>query len=208
LPAGGIYKAVARLVEIDVAAEVLERARAGDARAQAEIYDAVAPATFTLIRRMVADRALAEDLFQDTLMALYQCLGSFRGEAPLGAWLRQIAVSKCLMYLRSPWNRARLRLQVADEASDSSEAPSWLQSSLAVPAPRAECLDVERALASLPPTSRAVIWLYEVEGYSHEEIARCFGRTISFSKSQLARAHMKLRQWFEPDGAKQTCTTI
>ena len=82
---------MARLVDIDVPAEILERARAGDELAQAEIYTAVAPATFTLIRRIVADRAIAEDLFQDTLMSLYQCLKSFRGEAPLGAWLKQIA---------------------------------------------------------------------------------------------------------------------
>ncbi len=64
--------------------------------------------------------------------------------------------------------------------------------------------DVERALASLEPTARAVVWLYEVEGWSHEEIARSFGRTVSFSKSQLARAHQRLRAWFEPE-APQTC---
>jgi RNA polymerase sigma-70 factor (ECF subfamily) len=202
-----IYTAVARLVDIDVAAEVLERARAGDARAQAEIYAAVAPATFTLIRRIVGDRTIAEDLFQDALMSLYQCLKGFRGEAPLGAWLRQIAVSKCLMFLRSPWNRARVRLETDDPFGSHDDARS-LPSSLTTSAPRAEVFDVERALASLSPTARAVIWLYEVEGYSHEEIARCFGKTVSFSKSQVARAHMKLREWFEPAGAKETCSTI
>jgi RNA polymerase sigma-70 factor (ECF subfamily) len=200
---------VARLVDIDVAAEVLARARAGEERAQAEIYATVAPATFTLIRRIVGDRALAEDLFQDTLMALFQCLASFRGEAPLGAWLRQIAISKCLMFLRSPWNRARLRLEIVDDPDGVSQGPRWLlEAQLATPAPRAETFDVERALASLSPTARAVVWLYEVEGYSHEEIARSFGRSVSFSKSQLARAHMRLRAWFESDGGKQTCTTM
>lgn len=194
-----------RLVDIDVAAEVLARAQAGDARAQAEIYAAVAPATFTLIRRIVGERALAEDLFQEALMSLYQGLAHFRREAPLGAWVRQIAVSKCLMFLRSPWNRARLRLELADAADPSSAA---LLASLATPAPRAECLDIERALASLSPTARAVIWLFEVEGYSHEEIACAFGKTVSFSKSQVARAHKKLREWFEPRGAKETCSTI
>jgi RNA polymerase sigma-70 factor (ECF subfamily) len=68
-------------------------------------------------------------------------------------------------------------------------------------------LDVERALASLAPTARAVVWLFEVEGYTHEEIAQSFGRSVSFSKSQLARAHSKLREWFEPSVDRQTCTT-
>ena len=190
-----------RLVEIELGDGVLDRARAGDERAQADIYAAVAPATFALIRRIVGHRAVAEDLFQDTMITLYQHLPAFRGEAPLGAWLRQIAISKCLMYLRSPWHRARLRLEGTGEADGVAAL-------LATPAPRAESLDVERALASLSPTARAVVWLYEVEGYSHEEIARFFGRSISFSKSQLARAHMRLREWFEPNGNRQTCSPI
>jgi RNA polymerase sigma-70 factor (ECF subfamily) len=76
----------------------------------------------------------------------------------------------------------------------------------ATPGPKAENIDVERALASLTPTARAVVWLFEVEGYSHEEIAQSFGRSVSFSKSQLARAHLKLREWFEPRADRQTCT--
>jgi len=193
---------VARLTDINVPPDVLARARSGNEGAQAAIYATVAPATFGLVRRLAGSRALAEDLFQETMMAVFQSLGSFRGEAPLGAWVRQIAVSKCLMYLRSPWHRARLRL-ASDDNSD------WVEALLpATPAPRAEVVDLERALASLPPTARAVVWLFEVEGYSHEEIAQSFGRSVSFSKSQLARAHAKLRQWFEPPVDSQTCTTL
>jgi RNA polymerase sigma-70 factor (ECF subfamily) len=194
---------VARLVEIDVPPDVLANARFGSERAQVAIYAAVAPATFGLVRRMAGSQALAEDLFQETMMAVFQGLSGFRGEAPLGAWVRQIAVSKCLMYLRSPWHCARLRL------SSNSDSDAWSAEALlpATPGPRAECLDVERALASLAPTARAVVWLFEVEGYSHEEIAQSFGRSVSFSKSQLARAHTKLREWFELPVDRQTCTT-
>ena len=82
---------------------------------------------------------------------------------------------------RSPWHRARLRL-----VSGSESEAQWVESLLpATPGPRAESVDLERALASLAPTARAVVWLFEVEGYSHEEIAQSFGRSVSFSKSQL-----------------------
>jgi len=195
---------VARLVDITVTPEVLASARGGDECAQAAIYAAVAPATFGLVRRLAGSRALAEDLFQETMMTVFQRLSTFRGEAPIGAWVRQIAVSKCLMYLRSPWHRARLQLS----GGYDSEV-RWTESLLpATPGPKAECFDVERALQSLGPTARAVVWLFEVEGYSHEEIAQSFGRSVSFSKSQLARAHMKLREWFEPRVDRQTCTTL
>ena len=195
---------MARLTDIDVPPDVLAGARSGSERAQAAIYAAVAPATFGLVRRLAGSRALAEDLFQETMMTVFQSLASYRGEAPLGAWVRQIAVSKCLMYLRSPWHRARLRL-----SSEGDPEGRWVEALLpATPGPRAEIVDVERALASLAPTARAVVWLFEVEGYSHEEIAQSFGRSVSFSKSQLARAHAKLRQWFEPPVDSQTCTTL
>ena len=41
--------------------------------------------------------------------------------------------------------------------------------------------------------SRAVVWLHDVEGFTHKEIAALMGKTESFSKSQLSRAYQKLR---------------
>jgi RNA polymerase sigma-70 factor (ECF subfamily) len=58
-------------------------------------------------------------------------------------------------------------------------------------------LDLEAAMTRLPERTRAVVWLHDVEGYTHEEIAELMGMTTSFSKSQLARAHQKLRRWLE-----------
>jgi RNA polymerase sigma factor (sigma-70 family) len=191
---------VARLAEIRVDERLVAGARCGDERAQSMLYEALAPATFGLIHRIVRVRAIAEDLFQDTMITFYERLDGFRGEGPLGAWLRQIGVSKCVMHLRSPWHRARLSLD------GGGDEPLEIPLPITVPSPP-ECIDLERALESLSPTARAVIWLYEVEGYSHDEIARQFGRTVSFSKSQLARAHRRLRAWFEPRGERQPCTT-
>ena len=194
------------LVETTIPEDVLTGAREGDERAQAILYAAAAPGAFALIRRLAGGRAQAEDLFQDTMLTVYQRLREFRGEAPIGAWVRQIAVSKCLMYLRSPWHRARLSLGPADV--DDEGLAGYDRLLPPSPAPLAESLDIERALASLSPTARAVVWLFEVEGYSHEEIASSCGRSVSFSKSQLARAHLKLRRWFEPTVDTEPCTPI
>ena len=198
----GHLRSVTRLVDIEVTHEVVARACAGEEQAREAIYVATAAATLTLIRRLVGQRALADDLFQDTMMTLYERLPQFRREAPLGAWLRQIAVSRCLMYLRSPWKRARLSL-TAEEGG-----PPGATVEQVTPGFRGEAIDVERALAALAPTARAVVWMYEVEGYSHQEIAREFGRSVSFSKSQLARAHARLRTWLEPQENRQSCTLI
>jgi RNA polymerase sigma-70 factor (ECF subfamily) len=196
---------VAKLFDIRIGQDLLAQACCGDEHAQSQIYAALAPATIGLIRRVVGGGAQAEDLFQDTMMTFFERLHTYRAEAPIGAWLRQIALSKCFMYLRSPWYRARLQLSGASE-----EEGAWKGelSRASVPGPVAESMDVERALSSLSPTARAVVWLFEVEGYSHEEIGRCFGRSTSFSKSQLARAHSRLRDWFEPSVERPACTSI
>ena len=191
-----------RLGDIVVDEALLEDARAGREPAQRALYETLAPATASLIRRLVGHRALAEDIFQDTMMIFFERLPEFRREAPLGAWLRRIAVTRCLMYLRSPWQRARLCLEPVDCGVAAEVA------ALITPGYTGELIDLERALATLTPTARAVVWMYEVEGYSHEEIAREFGRSVSFSKSQLARAHRRLHNWFMSAEQRPTCSVI
>ena len=60
----------------------------------------------------------------------------------------------------------------------------------------------------MPDTARAVLWLYHVEGYTHVEIAAQFGRSVSFSKSQLARATRRLRELLQPQSQQEVmpCT--
>src|SRR4051812_7620649 len=173
-----------RLADIEVPPEELAAARAGDLAARGALFTRVAPATLGVIRRLVAQRAMAEDLLQDTLIAMYEHLGDFRGEAPFGVWVRSIAVSRCLMAFRSPWHRARVALESWTEDPRVATESDGRTSDL---------IDLDRALAKLSPVTRAVVWLYDVEGWSHDEIAQAFERTASFSKSQLARGHARLR---------------
>ncbi len=114
------------------------------------------------------------------------------------------------MHLRSPWHRSLLWLDA--EADDASPAYVPID-----PGPHADALAdtaaLERALASLPALTRSVVWLHDVEGYTHHEIGRLFGRTTAFSKSQLARAHVRLRNLLDPQppelqGGSLTCTPL
>jgi len=68
-----------------------------------------------------------------------------------------------------------------------------------------DAVDLERALARLGETARAVVWLHDVEGYTHAEIGALLGGSASFSKSQLARAHARLRELLEPDAERTIC---
>ena len=177
---------------------IVAGARKGDRAAQGRLYEALAPMVYTLARRMLVSPALAEDMLQETFVEVLRKMDTFRGEAGIGFWVRRIAVNKCLMYLRSAWNTRR----VESEAIETLYPPSR--------GDQAEHqFALERALATLPDTSRTVVWLHDVEGYTHKEIGRMMGRTTSFSKSQLARAHQRLRVLLDgeyPENGGQSCT--
>jgi RNA polymerase sigma-70 factor (ECF subfamily) len=186
-------------LDSDLPLDTVGRARAGAADAQEAIYRAFQRPVRTLARRLVPRAAQAEDLAQDVFVEVLQSLPQFDGRGSFAGWVRAITVRKCLMHLRSPWHRG-LRwveaLAPADVESQSREAAV---------AHDGAALDLERALAQLGDTARAVVWLHDVEGYTHAEIGALLGGTSSLSKSQLARAHARLRELLEPDGAKTSC---
>ena len=188
---------------IEVAAEVVRAAQAGESRAHEAIYLACRRPIYTLIRRLVVRAAIADELFQETFVEVLRNIGAYSGQGAFGGWVRSIAVSKCLMYLRSPWHRSLLYLDNDDEAT----APVVLLDGASHPDVQASAsADVERALATLPALTRSVVWLHDVEGYTHAEIGRLLGRTASFSKSQLARAHTRLRELLEQPAGSSSCT--
>lgn len=189
---------------IEVAAEVVQAAQAGESRAHEAIYLACRRPIYTLIRRLVVRTAIAEELFQETFIEVLRNIGAYTGEGAFGGWVRSIAVSKCLMYLRSPWHRSLLYL----DSDEESAAVVLLDGASHPDAQATASVDVERALAVLPALTRSVVWLHDVEGYTHAEIGRLLGRTASFSKSQLARAHVRLRELLEQPAGSSSCTHV
>jgi RNA polymerase sigma factor (sigma-70 family) len=176
-----------RISDIDLPEPLVASARAGDGVALEAVYVATAGAIYTLLRRLVRRPAIAEELLQETFVDVLEHIGAYEGRCPLPAWIRAIAVNRALMYLRSPWHRG---LEWLDK--DPGGADRLPATSRDVDAP----LDagLERALMTLPALSRAVVWLHDVEGYTHADIGFALSRTPSFSKSQLARAHRRLRE--------------
>ena len=176
---------------IDVPANLLARARAGDRAAFEQLYRRFERPVFTLALRICGDRDEASDVLQDTMLKLFDRIGEFRGVdgAPFWAWLRRVAANEALMRLRRG-DRLAQELPGDDLLPDDLAPP---------PAAAADAAALQRALAALPAATRSVLWLYHAEGYTHEEIAALMQRTPSFSKSQLARGGRRLRALLEPD---------
>lgn len=181
---------------IPVSPETIRAAAAGDAGAHEAIYRHCSRLVYSLIRRLIPNAATADDIFQDVFVEILRSIGSYTGEGAFVGWVRTIAVNKCLMHLRSPWHRSLFWI---DAEADEDDAKTFVPID---PAPRpdaqAAAVDLERALAALPPLTRTVVLLHDVEGYKHHEIAQMLGRSTGFSKSQLARAHIRLRGLLDP----------
>jgi len=190
------------IADIDLAPGTLERARAGEIDALEAIYRSFAPGVTTLARRLLGRLAAAEDLAQDVFIDVLTKLDQYDGRGSFAGWVRSITVTRCLMQLRSPWRRGLRLITHGDAESRSGDtepvAPEGAQLGL----------DLERALDRLGETARLVVWLHDVEGYTHAEIGALLGGTPSLSKSQLARAHERLRELLEPSGVIQPCMPV
>jgi RNA polymerase sigma factor (sigma-70 family) len=165
---------------IDIPATTIAQLRRGDARAFEQIYRLFERPVYSLAWRMLGDPDEAREVLHDTLLQVFERVAQFRGESPFWGWLRQIAVNQALMCIR------KRRLDYVDEVPE----PEMLMRTLD---PAIAGVDLERALHDVPVLTRSVLWLYFVEGYTHEEIARAFDRTVSFSKTQVSRGTEKLR---------------
>jgi RNA polymerase sigma-70 factor (ECF subfamily) len=172
---------MAELLVLTEADAVLTRARAGDLDALERLYRTYEVPVYNLARRICRTVEDAEDVLQETFFEVCRSIGRYREEGSLWGWVRTIAASKALMRLRR--NKYRDTDELHDEVVGSRREDTHLR------------MDLEAALERLSETSRAVVWLHDVEGYTHDEIAGMMGKTASFSKSQLARAHMRLRRW-------------
>jgi RNA polymerase sigma-70 factor (ECF subfamily) len=184
---------------VEVSSEVILAAARGDVRAHEQIYVTYRRVVYNLIRRLIARPAVADEILQDVFVEILRSIGSYAASGSFGGWVRALTVNKCLMHLRSPWHRSLMWID--------AQEPEGTANALDAIAVQGEAVasagqDLERAMATLPPLTRAVVWLHDVEGYTHGEIASLLKRTPSFSKSQLSRAHARLRDLLDsPDGS-------
>lgn len=159
-------------------------AAAGDRRAFERLYRAHVGRVYALCARMTADAGAAEELTQDVFVRAWDKLALYRGESAFSTWLHRLAVNVVLNHRKSE-GRRRGRLD---------DDPALLDDQPGHQAPAGIRLDLEQAIATLPPGARRIFLLHDVQGFKHEEIAIMLGITSGGSKAQLHRARMLLRE--------------
>jgi RNA polymerase sigma-70 factor (ECF subfamily) len=188
---------MSKFTDIQIDAAIVKRAARGDAKAHEILYRAFSAPVYSVCLRFTRVPAQAEDLLQETFIEVIRSITQFRGDAPVGMWIRRIAISKALMFLRSAWHARGQSLDDDWEEITYEARPSARGSDR-----QDKAMDLDSALADLPPVGRAVVWLHDVEGYTHKEIASLMGKSESFSKSQLSRAYQRLRPLLDAELAR------
>ena len=159
----------------------LAGAKRGDMRACEKIYRKFHTHAYTVAVRICNNRELAQDVTQEAFITAFKRMHQYRGDSPFWGWLRRVVVNHAISALR------KLPRHDAVELDDYMTPSTGDQNSLG------QCMDLEQALAQLSDEDRMVVWLHDVEGYKHREIAKLAGKTESYSKTRLNRARARLR---------------
>lgn len=170
--------------------DLVRRAQQGDRVAFERLYRLHRNRIYAVLWRIAGnDPTLAEDLLQEAFVRAWQKLDGFRGEARFATWMHRLAVNVALSD-----RRIRVRRLERETALDG-EAERTATGARDVYEDRR--MDLEQAIAKLPERARTVLVLFDIEGYSHAEIAEISGMAVGSSKAQLHRARKLVREELE-----------
>lgn len=165
---------------------VASRIVQGDEEAFRQVFRTNLDAVRAVIFRIAGPTQDLDDLVQTTFVEVFRSCGSFRGDCPLGAWIRGVAARVALHGIRSM--RRASRLVLVEQPDRPADGPD----------PHAACVTGQRldrlraALQRLDPEKRAVLVLHEVEGLGVADIAEALGLSLPATKARLLRGRAEL----------------
>lgn len=175
------YKGFSEQVEIST----IEQAMAGNANALEALYRAYAKPCYQLAMRLTSNPQASQDIVHEVFVKIIRKVSQYQHKGNFAGWVRQIAANESIDYLK---RNKRIEDEysydeIGTTADDLFENAWW-----------DAVKDLNTLTASLNDTARAVLFLHELEGFSHKEIAELFKRSESFSKQTLARTIAQLKQ--------------
>ena len=177
---------------IELNAETLRRCRRGDPAALGALYDGYRQPVYYLARRMVGE-AEAEDVCQETFIAVFSAVAKFQGKSKLSTWVLAVATRVCLMHLRK-----RRRMEAAADPGDSNgDEPATLLSPSDALLKKEFLQRLADAMDRLPENQRTAITLRSFEEMSYEQIARAMNCRLDQVRATLFRARCRLLKFLE-----------
>ena len=167
---------------MQVPQQLVESVRRGEPGAFEELVRSTHRSVYSLVYRIVGNAEDAADVTQEAYLRVWRGLRGFRGDANFSTWLYRVAANAALTYVKR-----RARGGVPTEPSELPDLPAGDGAE-----ERADAELLERALATLPDSQRAVVVLKDVYGWTCEEIGKQMGTTEGAVKVRLFRARQRL----------------
>lgn len=178
--------------------ELLRRSREGDLEAYDEMVRRYQERIYATIYHMTSNHEDANDLAQETFIKAFHALKSFKGGSSFYTWLYRIAVNKTINFLKQRKNKAQMSL---DDLDFHAEHDPDLVALISDKTPRREATLTElqeklnEAMQKLSESHRLVVTLHDVQGLSHEEIAKIMDCNIGTVRSRLFYARQQLQAY-------------
>ena len=152
--------------------DLVDGCRAGDQKAQFQIYKLYYKAMYNTSLRIVNDTMEAEDIMQESFLSAFEKIETYSGTVSFGAWLKKMV-----------FEDIRSHTGIRDESPEENVRSEEIE---------VKVEEVKKAIENLPDGYRVILSLYILEGYDHDEIAEILNISSSTSRSQLSRARQKL----------------
>lgn len=182
-------------VTIPSADVLVEQCIKGDMSAYRLLYERYSKAMYNTALRISGNSADAEDILQESFIDAFLQLRSFENKATFGAWLKQIVVFKSIALLK------KRRLSFADLEKETEELAD--ENSIDESGVELTVENIKKAMNQLPDGYRAVLSLYLLEGYDHEEISDVMRISQSTVRTQYKRGKQKLLQILKKEDAHE-----
>jgi len=178
--------------------ELVRRARKGDLAAYDDLVRRYQERIYATVYHMTSNHEDANDLAQEAFIKAFQALKSFKGGSSFYTWVYRIAVNKTINFLKQRRNKAQMSL---DDLDVNAEHDPDLVALISDKTPRREVNLAElqeklnAALQRLSEPHRLVVVLHDVQGLSHEEIAKIMDCNIGTVRSRLFYARQQLQAY-------------
>lgn len=166
-----------------VTPDIIKKCLKGRRKAQNMLYNQYCDAMFSICKKMLGNRADAEDVLQISFVDVFRKLHQYRFEASIGSWIKRIVINNCLSFLR---NKKAL-LEIDDNVTEVVEEPIINENYNDYSVEK-----IKRYMINLSDGYRVILTMYLFEGLTHKEIGEYLNITETTSKTQYHRAKKKL----------------
>lgn len=169
--------------------KIIKGCRAGKAKAQQLLYELYYGKMMSVCIRYTKNREEAQDILQEGYMKVFRSIKNFKEEGSLEGWVRRIMVNTAINYYNKH-KKYQANSSIEEEYNELPES-SFNDEEIIQ---RMGYEDILKLIQTLSPAYQTVFNLYAIEGYTHKEIAEMLHISEGTSKSNLAKARMKLQK--------------